>query len=117
MLFSLRRRLCVDSSVLRLHTELGNIPAILYFVFQSYFYFYALTLQTASNQEKVLFEGDINLLDGPEENTGEGEAENMKRSVVRNQVKLWTDRVIPYEFTSEVGKCFWRGIFLDGSEN
>ena len=55
-----------------------------------------------------LFEADIELTDEPEGRNSETsgiESSVMKRSLRRSQEYLWVDRVVPYEVTSQLGKC------------
>ena len=53
-----------------------------------------------------LFESDIKLVNYPEylKNTAETELgdRNLKRSLRRSQEYLWIDRVVPYEFMSDI---------------
>ena len=80
-----------------MHGSSSNSP-LLYFVV------------AAVDKKVTLFEGDIELIEQPEDlNTPEAlvtDKNVMKRSLRRSQEYLWIDRVIPYEFTASVGMFY-----------
>ena len=63
-------------------------------------------------EKPYLFESDIAITDFPEDGTTAEEASIgdrvLKRSLRRSQEYLWIDRVVPYEFASDVGKKNYR---------
>ena len=74
-----------------------------------YSFFRALHKELAGDEKTWLFEGDIELIDEPEKLKGRTpetdiNSPELKRSLRRDQEYLWIDRVVPYEFTSDVGK-------------